>query len=372
MSKNNTKITMNSLDMVQLIDENEVKSEMGEAFASYMWNPTVTWAKFVLTDDKKNANGERIPKEEFENLIRSGVHMPVKMAIGEISPGHPGTKPLGTITHLKEVSTEDGTTAIVALAALWSHERPADVEFIKKRFAERQPVDVSWEILYEDSIFNAESESMDLMGTVLSAATIVGNPAYTGRTPFLSIAAKKKSEATVETTDPENLAEEESMNIEELQAKVTELETQLAEASSKLEAANTAVAEKDTEIARLAEENSAKETELVPLRELKASIDAENEKKEKLASIKTKFIEAGLNKSDEYFVENGDKLMKMDEDLLAFHIQETVANLSDEARTSSASTRTTRIPALTGNEDEGIDLSDPKALGRHLRLRGKK
>ena len=81
-------------NVVELLNDEEVKSEMGEAFASFMLNPTVTWAKFILTDDRKNANGERVPKEEFHNLLRTGVHMPVKMALGEISQGHPDTKPL--------------------------------------------------------------------------------------------------------------------------------------------------------------------------------------------------------------------------------------------------------------------------------------
>lgn len=373
MTAKSTKITTNLLDMIQLIDENEVKSEMGEAFASFMLNPTVTWAKFVLTDDRKNANGERIPKDEFQNLIRSGIHMPVKMAIGEISPGHPGTKPLGTITHLKEVITEDGTSAIIALAALWGHERPADVEFIKQRFAEKQPVDVSWEILYEDSMFNSEAESMDLLGTVLSAATIVGNPAYTGRTPFLSIAARKKGDAAFET-DPEKPAEDDSMDIEklqttvsELETKVTDFETKLAEATSQVDVLTTSLAEKDAEIARLTEEIATKENELTPLRELKASIDAENEKKEKLASIRQKFVEAGLEKGDDYFSEHAEVFMKMDDELLSFHIQEALANVAEESKTSTASKKTAKIPALTGIDSEDGDLSDPKVLGRILR-----
>ncbi len=373
MTEQNIKNAKKTALMVQLIDENQLKLEMGEAFASYMLNPTVTWAKFILTDDLKNANGERIPKEEFENIIKSGIHMPVKMAIGEISPGHPGTKPLGSITHLKEVSTEDGVSMIVALAALWGHERPADVEFIKKRYAEGKSVDISWEILYEDAIFNPEFESMDLLGTVLSAATVVGNPAYSGRTPFLSIAAKKVGQATIEA-DPENLSEDISMEMDELktkvtelEAKVSELETTLAESKSQLETSNTAVAEKDAEIARLVEESKQKDEELAPLKELKASIDAENDKKEKLAAIKTKFSEAGLEKEESYFDENADKLMKMDDEILSFYIQESLANLSEEHKSTSASTKTKKIPAFNGeSEDEG-DLTDPKTLGRLLR-----
>lgn len=364
------KTSTNSVDMVKLINDEEVKSEMGEAFAAFMLNPTVTWAKFVLTDDRRNENGQRVPKEEFPNLMRSGLHMPVKMALGEISPGHLNAKPLGTITHLKEITTEDGASAIVAIAALWGQERPADVEFLKQRFAENLPVDVSWEIIYKDTILNNTLASIDLSGTALRAATIVGNPAYTGRTPFLAIAAKTESEATAEETNPDKLAEDELNDIEKLQADLAEAQQKLDEALAKVTANETALAEKDAEIARLTEENTAKETELTPLREFKASADAEAEKKVRLENIKTKFVEAGIEKDDEYFAgENAEKLIKMSDEQLDFMVQELKV-FAEASKTSTASTKTTKkIPALSGEE---IDTS-PKSLGKALReQRGKK
>lgn len=351
--------------MVQLISESEVKQEMGEAFASFMLNPTVTWAKFILTDDRRNGNGQRIPKTEFANLIRSGIHMPVKMAIGEINQGHDDSKPLGTITHLKEIETPEGASAIVALAALWTDERPADVEFIKKRFAERKPIDVSWELMYQDETLNEEEGSIDLLGTVLQAATIVGNPAYQGRTPFLAVAAKKENASESDRPDQE-ITEEELKTVEELQAELAEAQTKLSEAQAQLEEKANALAEREAEVARLAEETAAKETELASLREFKASIDEENAKAEKLNAIRNKFVEAGLDKGDEYFTENAETFINMGEGALAFFIQEMASNLSEEARTAAASKQTTKIPALTGT-DNTEDLKDPKVLGRILR-----
>jgi hypothetical protein len=186
------------LDMVQLLSESQASVEMGEAFASYMLNPTVAWAKFVLTDDRKNANGQRVPVEEFDNLINSGIHMPVKMAMGEIDRGHKNSRPLGVITHLKKVEYPNGTHAVIALAALWNYERPSDVTYIRDRFKNNEPVNVSWEILYGDKSFNKATDSFDLRDTVLSAATIVDEPAYQGRTQFLAVAAKKWSKAFIE------------------------------------------------------------------------------------------------------------------------------------------------------------------------------
>ncbi len=375
MDKKDIKITENLTSVVQLLNENEVRQEMGEAYASFMDNPTVTWAKFVLTDDRTNANGERIPQTEFPNLMKSGIYMPVKMALGEISSGHPGTKPLGTITHLKQVRLDDGASAIVAIAALWGQERPADVEFIKQRMAEQQPVDVSWEILYEDATLNTEAGSMDLAGTILRAATIVGNPAYQGRTQFLSIAARKISDATTQEEESDTIQETNSednlMEKAELEARVAELEPKLSEVQAQVEAANKALAEKEAEVARLTEESSAKDTELGELREYKASIEAEAQKAEKLAAIKTKFVEAGITEEDEYFEQNAERFLKMEEDDLAFFIQEKARGLTTEAgKNSEASTKTTpRIPALTGADDEDYSIS---GLAKHLREQRKK
>jgi uncharacterized coiled-coil protein SlyX len=374
MAKDNIKITENLTNVVELLNDDEVRQEMGEAYASFMDNPTVTWAKFVLTDDRTNANGERIPETEFPNLMKSGIYMPVKMALGEISAGHPGTKPLGTITHLKKVQLQDGAAAIVAIAALWGQERPADVEFIKQRMAEKQPVDVSWEILYEDATLNAEAGSMDLAGTVLRAATIVGNPAYQGRTQFLSIAARKISDATIveESEDTQEQKPEDGlMEKTELEARVAELEPKLNEVQAQVEAANKAIAEKDAEIARLTEESAAKDTELVELREYKASIEAEVQKVEKLSAIKTKFVEAGITEEDEYFDKNAERFLKMEEDDLAFFITEKARGLASEAgKHSNASTnKTTKIPAVTGADDDDVSIT---SLAKHLREQRKK
>lgn len=368
MGENSTNISAKLLDMVQLISENEVKAEMGEAFASFMLNPTVTWAKFVLTDDKVNANGERIPKTEFANLIKSGIHMPVKMVVGEIQ-GHPDSKPLGTITHLKQVDTDDGGSAIVALAALWGRERPADIEYIKQRFAERKSVDVSWEVLYDDRVLNTETQSMDLLGTILKAATIVGNPAYQGRTPFLAVASRnEQSEAE---TEDNGKTEDTSMEVNDLEARIAELEPKLNDAQAQLESLATQLSEKEAEIARLTTELEAKEAELTPLRQFKEEFDAEVAKAEKLSAIKSKFTEAGLEKDDEYFEKHAEALLKLDEDGLSFFIQELAANLSTDSKTSDASKKTSKIPNLVGQETgEELNL---KVLAKYLREnKGKK
>src|ERR1035437_9304220 len=116
-----------------------------ESFASISLNPAVTWAKFVLTDDLPNANRKRIPLKEFDNLIKTGIFMPIKMALGQIADGHALSFPVGVISHLKKVNNQ-----IHGLAALWDRERPEDVKLIKDRFASGKQLQLSWEIMYRN------------------------------------------------------------------------------------------------------------------------------------------------------------------------------------------------------------------------------
>ena len=187
------KITTNNSNMVLLLSNEDLSAQFGEAYASeVMKNPAVTWAKFILTDDKPNGNMQRVPLEEFANLINSGLYMPIKMSEGEIAPGHEGADPLGTIAHLKV----DGDK-ILALAALWTAERPADVEYIRSLVNSGEDVNISWEILFGDYSMSDQG-IMELRDVALKAATIVKNPAYRGRTPILAVAAKKWSKAYIE------------------------------------------------------------------------------------------------------------------------------------------------------------------------------
>jgi hypothetical protein len=353
--KTSTKLT----NVLQLVDKTEAESTLGEAFASILKNPTVTWARFILTDDRMNGNGMRIPESEFSNLINTGVHMPVKMAMGEISPGHENTRPLGVITHLRQIVTDAGSSAIEALAALWGEERPADVSFIKERFAQKQPVDISWEILYENEVFNEELGSIDLMSTALRAATVVGNPAYQGRTPFLAISAKT---GKAETPALEEITEDTKVE-KELQEKLDAALAEIATLKGQL-------SEKETAIAELTTQKTTLEAELAPLKQFKEQADAELAKAEKLTQIKDKFKEAGLEKDEEYFKTNEETLLRMEESNLDFMVQElkAFASVTPKKEDASLEDDKTKIPPMRGEEGE-VSTSD---IVTALRERGKK
>jgi len=312
----------------------------GEAFASVSLNPTFRWCKFVLTDDLPNANRQRIPQEEFDNLIRTGINAPIKMAAGEIKQGHDNSIPLGVITHLKRENNY-----VKGLAALWSLERPEDVELIKQRYDEGKPLNLSWEVLYSDAEVD-ESGVTALRNTALRATTFVGMPAYAGRTPILEVASVK--EGTQEETDS-NLEDTKLEELEQLKAQVEELTASLAQKSSEL----------DELKAQFDAINAEKET----LAAFKKQIDDAKAEEEKFSAIKVKFQEAGLERTEDYFSGNRDKLLALDEGALEFMIQDLVAFAASQKVAESKSS--VILPPLSNNNDK----IDPKDLGRRLRNR---
>jgi len=309
-----------SLQLVEDFDD--------EAFAAVAKNKAFNYLKFILTDDQPNANKQLVPLEEFENLIQSGYFTPIKMALKRIEDGHEESFPLGVITHLKQENN-----LIKGIAALWSRERPEDVELVKDAYAKKIPLNVSWEIMYADSEMTDEGIEV-LKGTSLRAATIVGLPAYQGRTPIYAVASKNQ----------------EDKNLDELEL----TKQQLTDANSKLGEVQTSLDETLKKVAEL-------EGEIAPLKEFKASADADKEKAEKLTSIRKKFADAGLQKEDEYFSTNEELLLNLSEPSLDFMIQELVSFSSKEEKASSKK----EIPNLKADPDE----KDITALVGALRQR---
>jgi hypothetical protein len=313
----------------------EVKNDLSmvsdapeEAFASINLNPTVAWAKFILTDDLPNANHERVPEEEFNNLIKTGTYMPIKVAEGGIADTHKDAKPIGVIAHLNKVKNQ-----ILGLAALWERERPEDVNMIRERFKEGKPLQLSWEILYGESS-KGEDGTTNLLNTALRAVTLVGLPAYEGRTPILAVAS-------------ENTNKEETILDNELktaQDRATELEASLAQ--------------KEEEISSLKNQL----TELEELRTFKNGIMKEREEKEKLSAIKTKFSDSGLTKEDNYFEDNKSMLLSLSLEALDFMLQEMVAFSSKESNSNKKETIV--APPLLANKNEKPSISE---LAKFLR-----
>jgi hypothetical protein len=312
-----------------------------EANASLSLNPAFRWIKFILTDDKPNLNGDRIPKEEFANLIRTGINTPIKVAENTILPGHKYSLPIGVITNLIE---EDDK--VIGLAALWEAEREEDVNMLKDAYDSGEDINFSWEIFYRAEEVIVEGVR-NLTGVILKAATIVGIPAYNGRTKVLAFASQ-------------NSSEEDTMTLEEALAKIAELTGQVEEKDKLIADKDNLLAEKETAIAGLNESITNLTSEKNELASYKDTIEAENAKTAKITAIKTKFTEAGIEKEDEYFVTNLEKFMAMSEEQFDFMLTEIV-HLKGEA---SVTKTNVEIPNVGSNKEGKLS---PKELAKLLR-----
>lgn len=323
-------ITIQAKDVKLMIDKLEI-DEMA-ASASISLNPNVAWMKFLLTDDKHNANRQRIPREEFANVLRTGLFMPLKMAYGEISEGHDSTFPLGVMTHLK---TEGNS--IQALAALWDKERHEDVEFLRKHYSEGKSIDISWELTYTDEV--NEDDGVALKNVALNAATIVGMPAYQGRTPALALSSTEKGESmdTIEKTEHDKLMTEQKQQFE---TKINELQTSLDSVQKELN------------------EIKPKYDDLATF---KQTIEEAEAKKTKLASIRKRFTDANLDITDEYFNERAETFAGMSDEQLEFFVQELVAAFkpkNEEDGKASISITSKTVPPINSPKDGTITTKE--------------
>jgi regulator of replication initiation timing len=393
------------MDKTNIIYQNVVeliKEESG-ALAALTLNPNLSWIKFILLDDQPNGNKQRVPQSEFDNIIRTGIHMPIKVSEGQVSLGHKGSTPIGVITDLIKEGNK-----IKGLAALWETERGEDIKNLKQSFEAGIPLNLSWELDYTEKTL--VENITDLLGVSLNAATFVGLPAYGGRTPVVAMASKWSNDY-VETLpdssfifinkdyrlcpyiDKDGFIDKESLSayaqdtlaitidgktigdeikvsiiekarsllIEE-EHKLEELEkvqASLEEANTKLSELQTTVDEKTVENTTLTSELAQLKTELEDLKTFKNSIENEKLANEKFASIKNLFSEAGITVDDIYFEERKETLMSMDETALKFFVQE-VASFNKEEKTSSAGLQ---VPPLSSGKTV---IENPKTLAKKL------
>jgi hypothetical protein len=298
-------------------------------------NDSIKWASFVFTDDQPNENKERIPQEEFRNIIDTGVHMPIKMEQGNPNGNHPNSKPIGTITNLKQ---EDNK--VVGIAALWKEEYPDSVKALEEAYAGGEALKLSWE-LYREPTAVDENGIEHFKGTRVKGITFVGNPAYAGRTNLLALAEK------------EDKTQEENKLTDTTTVDVAALQAELADVKVQLEAANTALQSKETEL------ETVISPELASLREFKQAAEAKDAKYNKMTERRKKLKEAGVDYSEEDFETKKEMLAEMDEAVFEFLVQERVAFSSTDKKTTSASAEITNpaIPDLTNaNTDSPSEL----------------
>lgn len=314
----------------------ELKMAMASLLPMPEKNRNIAWGSFVLLDDLPNGNGVRIPLEEFDNVIKSAEYMPLKMEFGTIKGKHEGSQPLGVIARLvKQVDSVLGNK-IFGIAGLWLKERPNDIVALREAIAKNEGVDISWELEYINEDL-AEDGILNLRDIGVTAATIVGNPAYQGRTPMFEIAEQNKNSEDDKTLDDKEL----------IQQKYSELETKFQESETKLAEATKLLSEKTAEVEAL----TAKVAEL---QEFKDSVDKEKADADKLEAIKAKFTEYGLEKSDDYFAEKKDFLLGLEDTELTFMLDELKAVKPATSTEASQSI----VPNLGAGNTGGVTSDD--------------
>jgi hypothetical protein len=310
--------------------------EEQEADAAIAMNDNLSYAKFIITDDLPNLNKKRIPISEFINIIKSAIFMPFKMGKETIEKGHENARPIGVIAQAKQENNQ-----IVGIAGLWKKENEAEIKILKDMQARGLQPQVSWEMLYTDSSVQ-EDGNEDLFGLQLRAATVVGMPAYAGRTPVLEVASDQ-SIPMMNDHDMEDMTETETEDIQ----------TEMDELKQEIEQLKAMLVEKETELQTLKSQNSE-------LAEFKNKVEQEKADSEKFASIKAKFKDAGISKEDSYFDEKKPVLMKLGDEELDFMVQELVAFSTIKTENSAS----TKIPNIV-NTDKSYKST--KELIRALR-----
>jgi hypothetical protein len=284
---------LNTITLKTPLSANMLKEEQASST-----NPILSWMDFVFTDDRPNDNGVGVRAEQFASLIATGIYMPLKVAEGQVAPGHENALPLGVITNLVEKYSEvDQAKQLIGKAALWAEERPEDVAQLKSAFAAGEQLQISWELLYSDEEVD-DNGTRWLKDPVVRAATIVGIPAYSGRTPVLAVASK--------TSD--NSLEDNKVELEELQ-------TKLAEATNEVEGLKAQVAEFETK-------NTEKDAELETLRTFKAEVEQKEARAALLQNRLTAFAEAGLEFSPEDISAKQEQWLQMDDEAFNFLVNE--------------------------------------------------
>lgn len=306
-----------------------------KAIAALGVNPSYLWGRFILTDDQPNGNKQRVPYSEFKNLITTGVYAPIKMASGK--PGdHQESYPIGVITQLREKKVGE-VNQIVGLAAFWGEERGEELDHLRKQHASGNALDLSWEIRHKD-VREAEDGVTDLIGTYLTSTVLVEVPAYGGRTFIEDL-------FTLSTLKPEDNPDMDEKVLEELrknyEEKYSALQAELEEVKKELESAKAEVTTSTTELEEL---RAYKQ-------EIEDAVALENRK----ASIRTRFSEAEVEISDEYFEKNEATLLKLGDEELDFFIEtmkEAQAGKKREDEEGEKSESSFKVPQLEGSAED--------------------
>jgi hypothetical protein len=258
-------------------------------------NPYLTIARFVFADDKgaplSTAKGglQGIELEDFDSVIKTSLHMPVKMnLIGGTVGNHRGSYVIGHIAKMNKVVT-DGTNQLMAEAYLYKEEYPDEINFLKEAHASGEAPGISYEIAYNDSIIKNGVEW--IKNLITCAATFVKHPAYGRRTALLALASADDDNEFIQTmktlvAQAEGTDDDTPIPSNKGGKNVDELEKAQEDASKFKAEAET----KSAEVSRLTEELEAANGQISTLNESIATMQ-----RERATEIRVKkFTDAGF------------------------------------------------------------------------------
>lgn len=334
----------------------------GHAFAEASEHPLQRKLTFIFTDYQPNGNKQAVPQSEAENVAKTALYMPIKINFdGEGPQGHKGAEPIGPI-----VTMTPNSENIVGEAIVWLDEFPEIDTYLKTASAESGGVQFSWELYYQNSEVDGSGNEW-LYGITTAGIAIVDNPAYQGRTPLIAI------------------AEGNEMDLEQLQAQVSELTNKLYSMLDALYAAlalpgavdkSTGIEEQFTKVidslksmsenvAQLEADKASSDevaTEIAQLREFKATVEAVAEKQRVLASRREQLETAGITFTNDAFAERADRISTMDEDAFTFYVSELVSlqkQVTSVSAKANASKTDIAIPdPVTNTEVKQYDIKD--------------
>jgi len=297
-------------------------------------NPNLGWLEFVLTDNQPNGNQQGIKAEHFDSLIQSGMYMPIKVGEDGIRLDHSAARPLGPITTL-----EQSDNRVVGKAVVWKRERPEMYSMLKEMTESGDSINLSWEIAYKESV---EEDGVEwLVDPVLTAATIVGSPAYGNRTPVTSIASLNNLEQLIEKIEQGEVPEDQ---LEMLSSAIATQEETREEPSDN--------GDEDMEFEELQEKHEELEANFEALkaeRDALAEYKEEKEEEERIASLLKERVatleEAGFEYSEEEIEAKSELWVNMEDETF-----NEMVSMMEEARSSA--TASNRVPDLSGDEDK--------------------
>lgn len=316
-------------------------------------HPLQSHVDFIFTDFLPNKNKQGVRETESQNIISTGVDMPIKANFnrGKLND-HDFTVPVGHITDMVQRDSD-----VVGHGILYKDEFPDLITHLEKASASENGVHFSWELYHGGKVI--EDDVTWLTNVVVAGVAIVAHPAYSGRTPLLAMAGiddmleEKVNELERQVaTLTEQLSHSGSSNsmdpMEEMKQRLDALDAQVVELGKR----ETPETNQETETPDVA----ALTSELNELRSFKQDVEKQQARAALLTARRTPLKDV---LSDDEFAAKSDFIAGLDEDQFKTYT-ETLASVAQKGKQSSSDrSRSMPIPdSIVSNGTNGVSIKE--------------